>query len=137
MADKKTNKINADERPLAQNPFASLLARKTSLLPGAMPQPSPSSSSAAPPAAAATTGPIAQAAKLIVRKERKGHGGKTVTLVEGVPPVACEAVAQDLKKALGCGARVEGGAIVLQGELVDRVIAWLERNGARRVVRGS
>ena len=43
----------------------------------------------------------------------------------------------ELKKGLGCGARVEDGAVVLQGELVDRAIAFLLKKGASKIVRGS
>jgi translation initiation factor 1 len=76
------------------------------------------------------------AEKVVVRFTRKGHGGKTVTVVTGVLPHALEPFCSELKKALGCGARVEDGAIVLQGELVERAALFLEKKGAAKVVRG-
>ncbi|MBM4279287.1 MAG: translation initiation factor [Deltaproteobacteria bacterium] len=75
--------------------------------------------------------------KVVVRHERKGHGGKTVTVVSGIAPAARDALCGALKKALGCGARVEGDDVVLQGELVDRAIAFLQARGAKKLVRGS
>jgi translation initiation factor 1 len=75
--------------------------------------------------------------KVVVRFTRKGHGGKTVTVVTGVLPHALEALCTEMKKGLGCGARVDDGAVVLQGELVDRAVAFLEKKGAKKIVRGS
>jgi translation initiation factor 1 len=75
--------------------------------------------------------------KVVVRHTRKGHGGKTVTVVTGVLPHALEPMCGELKRAMGCGARVEDGGIVLQGDLVDRAIAWLDNKGAKKIVKGS
>ncbi len=75
--------------------------------------------------------------KVVVRKERKGHGGKTVTLIAGIAPAFLDELCSQLKRALGCGARVEDGAVVLQGELVERAVAFLEGKGAARVIRGG
>ena len=76
-------------------------------------------------------------AKVVVRKERKGHGGKTVTVVDGVLAHAREDMAGEMKRALGCGARIEDGSIVLQGDLMERAAQWLEKKGAAKVIRGS
>jgi translation initiation factor 1 len=75
--------------------------------------------------------------KVVVRHERKGHGGKTVTVVSGVAVAARGDVCSALKKSLGCGARIDGDDVILQGELVDRVVAFLQARGARKIVRGS
>ena len=75
--------------------------------------------------------------KLVVRRERKGHGGKGVTIVEGVPAARQQELAATLKRRLGTGARVEGDAVIVQGEQVERVEALLEAAGAARVVRGN
>ena len=73
-----------------------------------------------------------------MRLERKGHGGKTVTLVEGLASAARDAVADRLKRALGTGVRVDDeGALVVQGDHVARVVDWLTKEGAPRVVRGT
>lgn len=76
-------------------------------------------------------------AKVVVARTKKGRGGKTVTLVSGVKASAREAMMRDLKKALGCGASFEDDAIALHGDVGDRVRAWLEARGARRIVVGS
>jgi translation initiation factor 1 (eIF-1/SUI1) len=74
---------------------------------------------------------------LVVRLERKGHGGKPVTIVSGVEPAAREALGDTMKKKLGTGARLVGDDIVVQGEIVDRVVALLQTLGAAKIVRGS
>jgi translation initiation factor 1 len=79
------------------------------------------------------------AKKLVVRRERKGRGGKTATVVEGirVSPSALERIAREMRRALGCGASVDEGCIVVQGDLVTRVERWLLEHGAPKVVVGN
>lgn len=92
---------------------------------------------AAPPGKGEIT--LAGAGKIVVRRERKGRGGKTVTLVTGIdrPAAALQSIAKALRKALGCGATVEGTTIVVQGDQTERITEWLTANGATRVVRGA
>jgi len=82
---------------------------------------------------------LAKAGKIVVRRERKGRGGKTVTTVSGLErlPAELERIAKAMRKALGCGSTVEEGIIVLQGDIVPRVQAWLQSHGATRIVLGS
>ena len=80
---------------------------------------------------------LAGAGKLVVRRERKGRGGKTVTVIEGLPFAALPEFARALKKSLGCGATVEDRSLVLLGDLGERAREWLAARGARRVVVGS
>lgn len=77
--------------------------------------------------------------KLVVRREKKGRGGKGVTVIEGlVAEVAeLEAMARQMKKDLGCGAHVEGPRVVLQGTQSQRARAWLLEHGAKTVVVGN
>ena len=78
-------------------------------------------------------------ARITVRRERAGHGGKTVTILEG-PGLAgrpLEVLAQDLKRALGTSARVEAASILVQGDQPDRVVAWLVGHGFVGAVRGN
>jgi translation initiation factor 1 len=79
------------------------------------------------------------ATKIVVRREKKGRGGKTATVVEGIkrPPSALERIARDLRKALGCGASVDGDTIVVQGDMAARIEPWLVARGAKRVVIGN
>ena len=78
---------------------------------------------------------VSYAPKVVVRMMRKGRGGKTVTLVQGVSSGRDE-VLQQLKQELGVGARVEEEDLVLQGDQVERVARWLESRGVGKVVRG-
>jgi translation initiation factor 1 len=82
---------------------------------------------------------LANAGKIVVRRERKGHGGKTVTVIDGLnlPPGQLEAAARELRKQLGCGSWVDAGRIVLQGDLAGGAAAWLRARGATRIVEGS
>lgn len=77
--------------------------------------------------------------RVTVRRERSGRGGKTVTIAEG-PGFAgrkLEALAREAARALGVGARVEDGALVLQGDQGERLCAWLATRGFARVERGN
>jgi translation initiation factor 1 len=74
-------------------------------------------------------------ARAVVRFEKKGRGGKAVTVVEklGLSPRDLETWLGELKRALGCGGAVEGDALVLQGDNRERVGALLEARGVRKV----
>lgn len=76
-------------------------------------------------------------AKITLRRQKKGRGGKTVTHVSGLSASARETLYKRMKKALGCGATLEGDDIVLLGSLVDRAADWLEEEGAPNVVRAN
>ena len=71
-----------------------------------------------------------------LRMEKKGRGGKTVTVVYGLPNnnEFLSALCSELKRACGCGGSTTEDGIELQGELRDRVRAHLERKGY--VVKG-
>lgn len=91
------------------------------------------------PATAPPAADFGGARRLLVRRERRGRGGKTATVVEGirVAPSALERFARDLRRALGCGAHVEDGRLVVHGDQVDRVARWLADRGAPKVVIGN
>jgi translation initiation factor 1 len=82
---------------------------------------------------------LAGCGKITLRRERKGHGGKTVTVVAGLRLDArrLERIARALRRALGAGATVDGDLVVVQGDLVARVQTWLAAHGARRIVSGN
>jgi translation initiation factor 1 len=109
------------------NPFAGLAGKREELPAGPAP-------AAAPRQAEERKGP----ARAVVRMERKGRGGKEVTVVEqlGLPPAEREVWLKALKGALGCGGAVEEDALVLQGDHRERLPALLEARGVRRVVVG-
>jgi len=108
-------------------PFAALAGLRDRLPPGE-----------APPAPAVAVDPLAARrgpARAVVRYQRKGRGGKEVTLVEKLelPEAELESWCRELKRALGCGGSVEGGAIALAGDQRPRLPALLEARGVRRV----
>jgi translation initiation factor 1 len=62
-----------------------------------------------------------------LRMEKKGRGGKMVTVVDGLPRNAAflKKLCQELKRACGTGGTVADGAVELQGDLRERVRAVL------------
>ena len=70
--------------------------------------------------------------------ERKGRGGKEVTVIEqlDLPARQLDAWLKDLKDALGCGGAVEDGTLVLQGDQRKRAPGLLTARGVRKVVVG-
>ena len=66
-----------------------------------------------------------------LRMEKTGRCGKTVTVVYDLPRNAefLKALAQELKRACGTGGAVVDDTIELQGELRDRVRAFLTKKG--------
>ncbi len=77
-------------------------------------------------------------ARAVVRMERKGRGGKEVTVVEQLElqPPQLETWLKALKNALGCGGAVEGATLVLQGDQRKRLPDLLSARGVRRVIVG-
>ena len=66
-----------------------------------------------------------------LRMEKKGRGGKTVTVVYGLPNNAAflKELSHELKRACGTGGAVADDSIELQGDLRDRVREYLARKG--------
>jgi len=58
-----------------------------------------------------------------LRMEKKGRGGKTVTVIAGLPRNAAllKELCQELKRACGTGGVVSEDTIELQGDLRERV----------------
>jgi translation initiation factor 1 len=125
---KEAGPAAAPTSALAHNPFASLAGLGEGLPPGeteAVAEPAPDPE------------PNRFPKKLVVRMEKKGRRGKTVTRISGIPGREIQALTGRMKKALGCGAVVEDGELVLQGSLVDRAASWLEKEGATQIVKGN
>lgn len=82
---------------------------------------------------------LGRCGKIVVRRERKGHAGKTTTVVDGLGLASrdLERLARVLRRALGCGASVDGERVVVQGDHSARLPGWLSAHGARRVVAGN
>jgi translation initiation factor 1 len=68
--------------------------------------------------------------------EKKGRGGKMVTVVDGLPNNAdfLKELSQELKRACGTGGASGEGFVELQGDLRDRVRELLTKKGY--VVKG-
>lgn len=66
-----------------------------------------------------------------VSREKKGRGGKTVTVVRGLAldAAALAALGRQLKAACGSGGTVADGAIEIQGDHVERVVQALQGRG--------
>lgn len=66
-----------------------------------------------------------------VMRDRKQRGGKTVTVIDGVPGGDAEltTLAQQLKKLCGSGGTVKDGNIEIQGDHCDKVITKLTALG--------
>lgn len=66
-----------------------------------------------------------------VRRETGGRGGKAVTVISGLDPVATDlnVLAKDLRSRLGAGGTVTDGKIEIQGDHRDRVVEMLKSLG--------
>ena len=72
--------------------------------------------------------------KARVDLETKGRGGKSVTVVRGLPlePTALAALGKQLRAACGSGGTTKEGVIEVQGEHVERVTALLRKQALLR-----
>ncbi len=68
-----------------------------------------------------------------LRMEKTGRGGKTVTVVFGLPNNSAflRELAQELKRACGTGGTSTEDGVELQGDLRDRVREFLRNRGFR------
>jgi translation initiation factor 1 len=69
--------------------------------------------------------------KATVRLDRKGRGGKSVTIIEGlrIPQQEREALLKRLKAKLGTGGTVRDTCLEIQGDHRDALMAALEQLG--------
>lgn len=88
---------------------------------------------------AASLQDLSRFGKMVLRVQRKGMGGKTVTVLtcQGLIPDRMEPLAKELRKGLGCGSQVDKGEIILQGDVAERAARWLSGRGAKKIVGGS
>lgn len=115
---------------LVQNPFAALASMRDELPAGEVSSEGESET--------ATSGETRGPARAVVRYQRKGRGGKEVTIVEqlGLAPEQLDEWCRELKRSLGCGGNVEGGTLVFGGDQRARLPAMLEGRGVRRITLG-
>jgi uncharacterized repeat protein (TIGR03833 family) len=127
MARKKIDAASGDGGALTHHPFARL-ASNPDLVANLANRALPTSVVRVQPA---KTPPPA---KLRLRLESKGRSGKAVTRITGLPTANLDAIASRLRKALGCGATVDGDDLLLLGSLTERASQWLERAGDLRTI---
>ncbi|HEX5418720.1 MAG TPA: stress response translation initiation inhibitor YciH [Gammaproteobacteria bacterium] len=72
-------------------------------------------------------------------REKGGRGGKTVTVIRGLPErgPALEARAQELKRLVGAGGALKDGAIEIQGDHRERISQRLEALGYKVKLAGG
>ncbi|MFN8424431.1 MAG: translation initiation factor [Anaerolineae bacterium] len=98
---------------------------------GKAPKPSP------PKGPAASKPAVQQTAA--IRREKKGRGGKTVTVVYDLvlKPDDLKALGKRLKTVCGTGGTVKDGTIEIQGDHRDAIAAELQRIGYRTKFTGG
>ncbi len=70
-------------------------------------------------------------------REKGGRGGKTVTVVRGLPAADLETQAADLKRLCGAGGTLRDGAIEIQGDHRDRIAGHLRARGYQVKLAGG
>lgn len=131
----KREKITTDATPLSCNPFAGLGQQLGDLPPGdPVMAEAKSAARSDGPATDPATDPTA---RLVVRRQKKGQGGKTATFIEGLGGGDLDGMLDDLKRQLGCSGRVQGTAVVVGTSEHARVAEWLRERGFTRVVLGN
>lgn len=132
--DKKRNKGKvAVQDELNHNPFADKLLGLGADLPAGPDVEAPT------PAMKEPSSGYDLSRKLVVRREKKGRGGKTVTRLEGVgaDPEGLALLARTLGKALGARAFVEDGYVWVSGDQCQALQRWLQHAGATKIVIGN
>jgi translation initiation factor 1 len=135
MSRDKNRKIDVSARPAPalQNPFAVLgeveALQNLPAAPAQIPEP-------VPPVPAPAAPPRRNRGRLVLRRETKERGGKTVVVIsgfaEGVPGASAVFIAdlaKELKGKLGCGGTFDRQEITLQGDRAAQVAAVLEQLG--------
>jgi translation initiation factor 1 len=74
-----------------------------------------------------------------IRREVGGRGGKTVTVVTGLAldPIDLAALSKRLKSACGTGGTVKSGALELQGDHREQLLALLAGEGFKCKLAGG
>ncbi|MBA3347649.1 MAG: stress response translation initiation inhibitor YciH [Actinobacteria bacterium] len=72
-----------------------------------------------------------------VFREKGGRGGKTVTVVRGLPAADLDAVGSELKRRCGTGGAVKVGTVELQGDHREKAAELLRAKGYRVKLAGG
>ena len=132
MSKAKTKRIAAVSDEIKSQPFKGLVAK--------LPVSEPShQSDLAQPVNSSAAEPSWKSQRIILQREKKGRGGKTVIRVKGVNLSVTElkTLLKLLKSDLGCGGTLDSGELLILGDVSDRLARWFEKQGALRVARGN
>jgi translation initiation factor 1 len=74
-----------------------------------------------------------------VRRETKGRGGKEATVIWEVPggEAQLKVLGKAIKQRLGTGGSVKDGQIVIQGDHVESILAFLKDKGLKAKKAGG
>jgi translation initiation factor 1 len=74
-----------------------------------------------------------------IRREKKGRGGKTVTVVYNLKLTTADlkALGKRLRRACGAGGTAKEGRIEIQGDCRDKVVAELKTLGYKVKLTGG
>lgn len=137
---KKKVDVARPTAPLQHNPFAMLDGLDALKDLPAPPEPEKPAPVAEPAKAAKPPKPVipkGSRGRLILRREKKDRGGKTVVVIygfnelPGANSVMIGNLAKELKGKLGCGGSFDRQEIVLQGDRAAAVNVLLEELGFR------
>jgi translation initiation factor 1 len=73
--------------------------------------------------------PVPRDGVVRVFRDRGGRGGKTVTVIHGLPAAALESRAAELKRLCGAGGAVKDTAVEIQGDHRERIAEHLRAAG--------
>lgn len=124
MARERKQRIATGAGPDAwTSPFAALAPQAASQAPAG----------GTPPAREPAPSVNTRSERLLLRRSTAHRGGKTVLVLEGFSPAwntaRLEELLHQLKAALGCGGRLDGRLLEIQGEQADRLQPLLEARG--------
>lgn len=74
-----------------------------------------------------------------VERDRKGRGGKTVTVISNLqlPDTEMDVLLKKLKTQCGAGGAVKEGNLEIQGDHRDKIIAYLQKEGHQVKQKGG
>ncbi|MGA0333538.1 MAG: translation initiation factor [Kiritimatiellia bacterium] len=89
--------------------------------------------------AAQSGGGFPKAGIIRVCREKSGRGGKTVTVLYGVPGSQDERnqLLKSLKQLCGCGGALKGSFLEIQGDQREKILAFLQEQGHKVKAAGG